>query len=176
MKLSRKIASVGIVLLGLAALALGLRAQMQGTTTQIVKPDLLVDKIEFTTAPAAGGATQLTILYTLFNDSNVPSRNAPTEAGKNAWKSNPVQNLMFEAKLDVRDYPSGAWQNVSTIQLELGAHVKATCNSVLVVPAGKKKEFRATVDSQNWINESNENNNDKKAIWPPTSMAAPIQK
>jgi hypothetical protein len=175
MKLSKKIALVGIVMIGTAAIAFGLQAQMRGTT-QIAKPDLTVEKIEFTTAPAAGGATQLTILYTIYNDSNVPSRNAPTEAGKNAWKANPVSNLMFETKLDVRDYPSGAWQNVSTIQLELWGHVRTTCNAGLLIPAGKKKEFRATVDSLNWINESNETNNDKKAIWPPTVTPASIQR
>jgi hypothetical protein len=175
MRQTQRIVVAGAVLICSAALAVGLSAQRQGTT-QIARPDLQVEKIEFTTAPGAGGGTQLTIRYTLYNDSNIPSRNAPTEAGKAAWQANPVSNLMFEAKLDVRDYPSGRFQNLSTIQLELGAHGRMTGNASILVPAGKRKEFRAIADSQNWINETIETNNEKLAIWPLTAVATPIQK
>jgi len=171
----QKAAAAGFAVAAAALFAAAGPVQNAGTE-RLVKPDLLVEKIEFSPSPASGGGTQLTIRYTLYNDSAAPTRNSPTPAGKSAWSANPVNNFMFEAKIQVRDAAGGPWQDVATVGLELGAHGRMTCNAVCPVPAGKRKDFRAIADWQNWIDESNENNNDKVASWPVTLAPARVSK
>jgi hypothetical protein len=139
-------------------------------------PDLQVEKIEFSSAPNPGGGTRLTIYYTFYNDSNIPSRNAPTAAGLAAWTSNGVNNLMFQSSIDYRDYPNGRYQSLSELGLELGPHGRAKCNAVLIVPAGGRREFRVRADCRDWISESNETNNEKTSVWPALGVPLPQHK
>ncbi len=175
MNRSKKIV-LAVFLASLPAFSLVSSAQLQKqAATLLARPDLQVEKIEFTTVPDPSGGTRLTILYTLYNDSNIPSRNAPTAAGKAAWKANPVQNLMFESSIEYRDYPNGKFQGLSALGMELGPYSRMKCNAVLLVPAGKKRQFRVRVDSKNWIDESNENNNEKTATWPSQAVPSPLK-
>jgi hypothetical protein len=166
-----------IFLSGLLAVSLASSAPAQrGGATPMARPDLQVEKIEFSPAPNPGGGTRLTIFYTLYNDSNIPSRNTPTAAGQAAWTSNGVNNLMFQSSIDYRDYPDGLYQSLSELGLELGPHGRAKCNAVLVVPAGGRREFRVRADCRDWINESNENNNERTAGWPALGVPLPQHK
>jgi hypothetical protein len=134
--------------------------------SKIVKPDLLVEKIEFTTSPGPKRTTNVSITYTMANNSPVSSRSRPTEAGKQMWITNPVTNWMFEVVMEKRSYPDGKFHYVGAIQLELGPNGRLTGNFGDSVPARMSREYRVRMDAQNWIDESNETNNDLTAIWP----------
>ena len=172
----KRIVSV-VFLSGLLAVSLASPAPAQrGTAPLLARPDLQVEKIEFSTAPNPGGGTRLTIFYTLYNDSNIPSRNTPTAAGKAGWKATPAANLLFMSSIEYRDYSNGTYQPLSDLGLELGPHERQKCNALLLVPALGRRQFRVRVDSKNWIDESNEINNEKTAIWPPLGVVLPKQK
>ncbi len=144
----------------------------------IPKPDLIIEKIEWTTAPDPGGGTQVSISYTVYNQGPVATRLRPTAAGRSAWSANPVNNWLFMCSSDMRELPNGAYPPPQGgIALELGAHQRMTVSGGGVVPKGKRVEFRVTADSLNWIDESNETNNSKAFIWPPpVPLKEPIQK
>jgi len=174
----------GIAICGFLLFAEQQQKEQQKTTQKAVnqnnsqvtaanKPDLLVEKVEFSTAPAGNDATQVTILYTLYNDSSVWSRARPTAVGKQHWQTNPSLNWLFEVSLEVRDYPNGTFQWYGGGATELSDHARQVWNRTETVPAGKKREYRIRVDPDNWIDEIFENNNEKTAIWPVTPIEKP---
>jgi hypothetical protein len=173
---------VGVVLLGLLGLGMGVsvrgaaprpatgkvagQPRQPAAASVLNKPDLVVEKIEFTHLPAGGSGHNVTVLYTIANHSQVPSRDRPTAAGLSHWQSNPSSNWLFEVSLEARDLPNGSFQRIAGNQTELGANGKQTIGTVEIVPAGKRREYRVKVDCYNWIDESNESNNEKTAAWP----------
>jgi hypothetical protein len=155
-----------VVILGIVMIGPILSGQLpREGVSKIVRPDLLVEKIEFTTTPGSNRTTNVAITYTMANNSTVASRTSPTEAGKQMWSTNPVTNWMFELVMEKRSYPDGQFHYVGAIQLELGPNARQTGTFNDSVPARMFREYRVRIDAQNWINESNETNNDKTAIW-----------
>lgn len=143
----------------------------------IQKPDLIVEKIQLTTQPNPGGGTLVMVSYTIYNKGPVASRLRPTAAGRKAWHDNPSTNWLFTCWFDMREYPNGAFPPLGGgLATELGAFQRQTISDGRVVPAGRRVQFRATVDSLNWIDESNETNNSKTVIWPPLPINPPIKK
>lgn len=153
--------------LGIGLIGPGLSGQLPtGSVAKIVRPDLLVEKIEFTTSQGPNKTTNVLITYTMANDSTVASRTSPTAAGKQMWKTNPVTNWMFEVLMEKRSYPNGLFHYVGAIQLELGPNGRQTGTFSDSVPARTSREYRVRIDSQNWIAEKDETNNERTAIWP----------
>jgi len=152
--------------------------QTGSPAVSVPKPDLVIEKVQWTTAPDPSGGTQVSIAYTVFNNGPVATRLRPTAAGRAAWSANPVNNWLFMCSSDMRELPNGTYPPPQGgIALELGAHQRMTVSGGGVVPAGKRVEFRVTADSLNWVDESNETNNTKAFIWPPpVPLKAPIQK
>ncbi len=142
----------------------------QGALTT-VKPDLTVEKIWVTgTQPNPGGGTQVSISFTVYNASALDTQNYPTAAGTKFWHDNPWSNWLTLSWVDWREYPGGAFpplQGDGSKATIYGPFGRATWNAAVVVPAGKRVEIRATADSLNFINESNEANNSKTVLWPP---------
>ncbi|MBN1224572.1 MAG: hypothetical protein JXB23_15090 [Candidatus Aminicenantes bacterium] len=139
------------------------RAQKKSTA----RPDLLVEKIEITSEPMLSGKVVLNIAYTITNDSSAPSRCCPTEAGKNAWKNNSIMTNMFPAVIEAREYPKGQFYEIETgtSAIELKAHEKQTFYATEIFSQDTQWEFRITVDPGNWIEEQNEENNEKTQVW-----------
>jgi hypothetical protein len=148
----------------------------RGTADLQAKADLLVEKIEFKATPVPGKGTDLQILYTIYNNSSVPIRNCPTAAGKAMWNSHPKTAYTFETIIGYRDYPNGVYKTLDTVGWDLEGHCRFTFMAAQLVPAGCRRQYIIRADHNNWIDESNENNNDKTAIWPLLGVALPKQK
>ncbi len=176
-----KKAFAGVVLVGLVGLGAGVasRAAAPRPTKSTVpgpprqpamvsllnKPDLLVEKIEFSTLPAGNG-TNVQVLYTIANPTPIPSRDRPTPAGSSYWASHPGSNWLFEVSLEGRTLPNGTFVRLAANQIELAANARQTIGTVEIVPPGTRREYRVRVDGYNWIDERNESNNEKIAAWP----------
>jgi hypothetical protein len=164
-----------VFLSGLLAVSLASSASAQQVpassqkviATQVAKADLVAEKVEVKLAYELDGMTYLDISFTIYNDSSVPIRNSPSAAGKAAWKADPKTVSTFENIMDYRDYPNGLYRMMGTVGWNLEGHTRFTYNMSLKVASSGRYQFRVRADSKNWIDESNESNNEKTAIWPP---------
>jgi len=143
------------------------------------RPDLVVEKIRVTaTQPAPAGGTRVSVEYTIANATPFDSWNSPTAAGKQYWHDYPAFYQQMYSCLDVRMLPSGAFPPASGTEcpIMLGAGARWTCNGSVTVSAGKRVEIRATVDSLNYIEESNEGNNSRTLTWPLLAVSPPLHR
>jgi hypothetical protein len=148
--------------------------------TAMTRPDLVVEKIEFTNEGTQGDGIRVRIAATVANKSAVSSSCCPTSTGKAAWQANPVTNLTFQIRFESRAYPTGKFTQagglIGTIhqpwQTGKYTHVE-------IVPKGTAREFRVTADYGNWIFETSETNNQKQATWGKVALRkemVPIEK
>jgi len=151
-------------------------AQPANPAVSFQKPDLSVDSLQVSsTQPNPGGGTQVTVSWTMRNKGPVDTSLRPTAAGKKAWHDIPVTVSFFSCVLDMREYPNEKFPplEMGEPDFRLGAFQSQTWKGTRVVPAGKRVEFRVTVDPLNWIDESDETNNSATLIWPVAPMSAP---
>jgi hypothetical protein len=147
------------------------------------RPDLIVEKIWVTaTHPDASGGTRVDVQFTIFNNSGIDSWTRPTAAGTLFWfdhHDQPNMSQKFYSTLEMRELPNGvfpSFQYQGCLE-KLAANSRADCVGAVVVPAGKKVEIRATVDSGNFIDESNEaNNSSKPFVWQAVVFKPPLHK
>jgi hypothetical protein len=101
----------------------------------------------------------------------------PTAAGLKGWNNPSALNTFF-CGVDMRELPNGVF--LPALQGTWGTQLKAleaqTFFGVVLVPHGKKVEIRATVDTLNWIDESDETNNSKWLVWPLVAVSPPLHK
>ena len=152
-------------------------------TGMILKPELIVEKIWVTaTHPDPSGGTRVDVQFTIFNNSGIDSWTRPTAAGTLFWfdhhdQPNVIQK--FYSTVEMRELPNGVFppfQYQGCLE-KLAANSRADCVGTVVVPAGKKVEIRATVDSGNFIDESNETNNSSKPfVWQAVVFKPPLHK
>ena len=142
------------------------QVQKKPPLQELKRPDIILEKITITSEPAESGKVKVMIDYTIFNDSSVSTSCCPTEEGKQAWEKNPIWNLTFPVIVEMRLYPHGRYREIERSGQILHAHKKGTLHTVEYLPEGKRYEFRARVDPENWINEKNEDNNEKTKVWP----------
>ncbi len=139
-------------------------------TSPAVKPDLIVEKIWVTGTSAQPGGTRVDVRYWIANTKNVDSWKFPTKAGKEFWDTHPSAIQIIYSFVDMRVLPNGSFPVVkgADCPIMLGANARwDQCYGSVLVPTGKRAEIRATVDSLNYVNESDETNNSKSLIWPP---------
>jgi len=132
----------------------------------VLKPDLIVEKVLVTgTHPDPRGGTWVAVRYTIANSTGIDSWTHPTGAGELFWFDHHDQPSMFHkfySSLDMRELPGGVFpppQQGQGCLASLAANARFDCTGEVLVPAGKKVEIRATVDSLNYIDEANEANN-----------------
>jgi len=162
-------ASLGMLLAAISTDAAMHRVGESQTRTEgEEKPDLLVEKIEITSEPMLSGKAVLNIAYTIYNDSSVPTKCCPTEAGKSAWKNDSIMANMFQAGVQAREFPEGEFYEIEigTSAIKLGPNEKETFYATEIFSQKMQWEFRIIADPGNWIEERNEKNNQKKQVWP----------
>jgi hypothetical protein len=143
-------------------------------TARLVRPDLVLEKIWTTDSEPEPGKRKVVILYTIFNNSSVPSSCCPTEAGKKAWQDNPINNTFFCCTVESRVLPAGRFNKLSDNQggvwiTSLKPYERQTQRwASEVLPLGSKKEYRVRIDPLGWIWEKTRDNNDGTTVWPGT--------
>ena len=155
-----------------ALISSGMEARDQEKTLKpglevLVRPDLTVENIEIESESLPSGKIRLTIKYTIYNNSSVHTKCCPTEEGKKAWAENPVKNQTFEITVESRVSPLSDFVKLTdeTTGTMCKPYERQTFDAEETVSAGVRWEFRVKVDSGNWINETNEENNEKTQIW-----------
>ncbi len=147
------------------------------------RPDLIVEKAWVTaTHPDPRGGTRVDVQFTIFNNSGIDSWARPTAAGTLFWFDHHDQSNMsqkFYSTVEMRELPNGVFppfQNQGCLE-KLAANSRADCVGTVLVPAGKRVEIRATVDSGNFIDESNETNNSSTPfVWQAVVFKPPLHK
>jgi len=134
--------------------------------TRIVLPDLVLEKIETKSEPYGEDKIKLDIKYWVYNNSTVDSSCCPTEEGKKAWEDNAITNQTYELRIEVRSYPNGRFKELRKIGTQTRAGERQEYLASDTFKKGIRRQYRITADAFNWIKEKDENNNQKKKIWP----------
>ena len=138
-----------------------------------VKPDIVLEKIWFTSESYSRGKIKVHINYTVFNNSSAVSYCCPTDKGTQAWQEDPMNNQFFLCKVFAASYPKGRSYllprapNDGTHYVMLNPQEKKNYSAFIILKKGKSMKFRVKLDSEDWINEKKEDNNIGTRIWPP---------
>jgi len=105
-------------------------------------------------------------IHWVYNNSVASSTCCPTEEGKKAWEDNPVTNQTYELRIEVRSYPNGRFKELRKTGTMTGPKERQEYQTSDTFKKGIRRQYRITADAFNWIKEKDENNNQKKKIWP----------
>jgi hypothetical protein len=129
-------------------------------------PDILVENINFS-AQAAGKMVTLTVTGTIYNKSSENSWCCPTEAGRTAWGSNASHRLLFKWKKYVRILPKLVWTEIGAgVLTMLKGNERQSFIFSDSLPSGTEREYKIVLDTEEWLKESNKDNNTKTAVFP----------
>ena len=69
-------------------------------------------------------------------------------------------NAQFQWKKYVRIPPNGAWTQIGgTVSTMLKAQERQNFNFTDSMPAGAQRDYKIVLDTENWLQESDKNNN-----------------
>lgn len=172
--MKKRMAMAGVLVIGFAVLSVLLIAGSgQITKKEIIKPDalkqlrpdVLVESIDFSSS-VSGKMVTLSVTGWIANDSSLNSWCCPTDAGQAAWDSQPASRFLFEWKKYVRSLPNGAWTQMGgTVSTMLKAHERQNYNFTDTLPVGTQREYKVVLDTGNWLQESDKNNNTKTRVF-----------
>lgn len=129
-------------------------------------PDILVESMNFNAQPS-GKMVTLTITGMLYNSSTEDSWCCPTDAGRTAWAANASHRLQFRWKKYVRNLPLGVWTEIGVgVMTMLKAHERQSFNFTDSLPQSAEREYKIVLDTDQWLKESNKDNNTKTAAYP----------
>jgi hypothetical protein len=172
--MKKRITMVGVLVLGFVVLSvLSIAGSRQIAQKEILKsdalknlrPDVLIESIDFASTQE-GKMVTLKVTGWIANDSTLNSWCCPTEAGKAAWAAQPSANSLFEWKKYVRSYPNGSWTQLGgAVGTMLKAHERQNYNFTDTLPVGTQREYKIVLDTGNWLQESDKNNNTKTRVF-----------
>jgi hypothetical protein len=109
----------------------------------------------------------LTVTGTIYNKSSENSWCCPTEAGRTAWGSNASHRLLFKWKKYVRILPKLVWTEIGAgVLTMLKGNERQSFIFSDSLPSGTEREYKIVLDTEEWLKESNKDNNTKTAVFP----------
>ena len=120
-----------------------------------LKPDLIVERIEINNFSTDADSRQVKVTVYIKNQGIASTSSSLTAEGTSRSSGG-----AFKVQIDWSDNPTTGWNRLcesGVTALSAGAQSNFFCNDD--VPKGTARKFRVTVDTLNWINESNETNN-----------------